>query len=250
MLAFPDAPALRILPANLQGRDFIVGDLHGMAGPLRRALAHVAFDTAADRLFSVGDLVDRGPESMACLRLLRQPWFHAVLGNHERMLLAHLGYRETPIMRFHAWRYSRPWVQNLTPAEHTELVADLGPRIAALPLALRVDAPERFYLLHAERHVQGQTLTDAALEAALAHPVHQVERPVREALTWSRQLSVRAMTGRPPCEGPTISRTYVGHTITSGPLEASGHTYLDRGAYQMRDPDEGCIELVEHATAG
>ena len=39
------------------------------------------------RNFVVGDLVDRSPESMACLSLLKESWFHAVLGNHEDLLL-------------------------------------------------------------------------------------------------------------------------------------------------------------------
>jgi hypothetical protein len=37
-------------PANLQGRDFIVGDLHGYPDVLRRLMDHVAFDYDTDRL--------------------------------------------------------------------------------------------------------------------------------------------------------------------------------------------------------
>ena len=74
--------------ANAQGRDFIVGDLHGCRSMLDALLEHVGFDTARDRLFSVGDLVDRGPDSMACLDLLLEPWFYPVLGNHDAMLMA------------------------------------------------------------------------------------------------------------------------------------------------------------------
>lgn len=37
-------------------------------------------------MFSVGDLVDRGPDSLACLQLIREPWFHCVLSNHEQMM--------------------------------------------------------------------------------------------------------------------------------------------------------------------
>src|SRR3546814_1363745 len=74
----------RHLPANTAGRDFIVGDLHGCLDLLQVELARIAFDPTRDRLFSVGDLTDRGPDSMGCLRLLREPWFYAVHGNHER----------------------------------------------------------------------------------------------------------------------------------------------------------------------
>lgn len=69
---------------NTTGRDWIVGDVHGHFSKLAHALEGVRFDPAAgDRLFSVGDLVDRGPESEYALGWLSKPWFHAVRGNHE-----------------------------------------------------------------------------------------------------------------------------------------------------------------------
>jgi hypothetical protein len=45
--------------ANGRGRDFIVGDLHGCRAMLDALLVHVGFDPDRDRLFSVGDLMDR-----------------------------------------------------------------------------------------------------------------------------------------------------------------------------------------------
>jgi serine/threonine protein phosphatase 1 len=74
------------LPANKLGKDYVIGDLHGCFTLLERLLAEVEFDKANDRLFSVGDLADRGPESLRCLELLAEPWFFAVQGNHEGML--------------------------------------------------------------------------------------------------------------------------------------------------------------------
>lgn len=72
---------------NQYGRDFVVGDLHGCIVEFEALLLRVGFDYHTDRVFSVGDLVDRGPNSMECLRLLNEPWFHAVMGNHEDMML-------------------------------------------------------------------------------------------------------------------------------------------------------------------
>jgi hypothetical protein len=54
---------------------------------LDRLLDHVRFDPACDRLFSVGDLIDRGPDSLRSLEFLEAPWFYAVKGNHEDLLL-------------------------------------------------------------------------------------------------------------------------------------------------------------------
>ena len=71
--------------ANHQGRDFFVGDVHGQLALLQAELEAVGFDRKRDRLFSVGDLIDRGSESLACLSLALEPWCHAVCGNHEML---------------------------------------------------------------------------------------------------------------------------------------------------------------------
>ena len=68
---------------NTAGRDFAVGDVHGCFTKLQEALDAIGFDPLRDRLFSVGDLVDRGPECEMALDWLAQPWFHPVRGNHD-----------------------------------------------------------------------------------------------------------------------------------------------------------------------
>lgn len=76
------------IPMNQVGQDFFVGDIHGEYDLLLATLAQCQFNFQCDRLFSVGDLVDRGENSIACLELLHKPWFYAVRGNHEEMLFA------------------------------------------------------------------------------------------------------------------------------------------------------------------
>lgn len=76
--------------ANMDGRDFIVGDLHGCFDELQMLLKHVKFDPNQDRLFSTGDLMDRGPKSFECVTLLSKDWFYPVLGNHEDLTLGKL----------------------------------------------------------------------------------------------------------------------------------------------------------------
>ena len=72
---------------NNQGRDFFVGDIHGKYALLMHALDKICFDDTVDRLFSVGDLIDRGEASFKCLLLAKQSWFIPVIGNHEQFLL-------------------------------------------------------------------------------------------------------------------------------------------------------------------
>lgn len=66
---------------------WVVGDLHGCCTRLMSELHRVDFDPAQDLLISVGDLIDRGTENVECLELLQMPWFRAVMGNHERLMI-------------------------------------------------------------------------------------------------------------------------------------------------------------------
>jgi len=69
---------------------YAVGDLQGCFAPLRKLLDRVQFDPARDQLWSVGDLVNRGPQSLECLRFFFALGAGArvVLGNHDLHLLA------------------------------------------------------------------------------------------------------------------------------------------------------------------
>lgn len=68
---------------NEIGTDYVVGDIHGCFTALKRHLNSIGFDFSKDRLFSVGDLVDRGPESELAIDWIGCEWFHPVLGNHD-----------------------------------------------------------------------------------------------------------------------------------------------------------------------
>lgn len=62
---------------------WFVGDVQGCAGELDQLLETIRFDPARDELWCVGDLINRGPESLRTLELWESVGGRAVIGNHE-----------------------------------------------------------------------------------------------------------------------------------------------------------------------
>jgi len=69
---------------------YAVGDIQGCHAELVQLLGVIRFDPTADKLWLVGDLVNRGPDSLEVLRLVKSMGASAitVLGNHDLHLLA------------------------------------------------------------------------------------------------------------------------------------------------------------------
>jgi serine/threonine protein phosphatase 1 len=239
---------------NTRGRDFIVGDLHGCRHLLEARLAEVGFNRELDRLFSVGDLVDRGPMSFETLCLIEEPWFEFVIGNHEAMLLTYLRMRESfyhDQMDF--IHNGGDWFTNLTGPQMLHFEKVLTPILMEAPLVLRVDDANCPYnILHAEGLGDYKSvLQDADLVNA------EVVADFETSLTWGRRLvrgvapafEVPAEQGQlviaEPAMEPNLSLTYVGHTILPNPVLHRSHLFLDCGGY-LAEAGKGYLMLVEH----
>ena len=117
------------------GRDFVAGDVHGEFIALEHLLERVEFAPERDRLFSVGDLIDRGPHSASALKWMESGRITlATRGNHEQWLLERLDAQASGEYDA-AWRRER-W-------SDAEIEAGRGLRWAsifrAMPLTATVD---------------------------------------------------------------------------------------------------------------
>ena len=198
-------------PANANGRDFVVGDLHCCVDALRYLLNLIAFDPLCDRLFSVGDLVDRGEHSEQALALIDKPWFFPVLGNHEDALCAVADGR----LRREWWfGIGGAWAVNV-PDERLQHYAEV---LRTLPLARVVGSGKgRFNVLHAEFFG-----TDADLDAG------DFSFETRERMLWGRDLAVGNYD---PARQRGLSLTYCGHTPMRDITQIGSQVFIDTGAF-------------------
>lgn len=256
---------VRRLPSNSRGRDFYIGDLHGCSDHLTRLLEHVAFDPSSDRVFSVGDLVDRGPDSLGATEFLEKPWFFAVLGNHEIWSLAVLH-----VAGFSEWeerlryRDHLDWHSKLTIEDRARIIE----RLRSLPLALEIEQPQGGFIgvIHAQLPIhRGWTalhsvdaedmLPNSPKVGALVwdvvrgreQAVLETALGLRSTLGYERGLARnRRSIQRSACRTPGVDLLISGHVITPNfePVAIANRLSIDTGVYRPM----GRLTLVEPST--
>lgn len=183
------------LPVNSRGRDFVVGDVHGHAALLDHLLVSVRFDTARDRLIALGDLIDRGPDSLELLtRVGELPWFYSLRGNHEAMLRD----SSRSVMSALLWyRNGGRWGQEIA----DDTLHALTRLVDGLPLAMTLPLADgrRIGLIHAEVPI-GMSWSDV-------EDLNQQHRPVQDPDPDDDSLAATVLWGRAritACEGVRV----------------------------------------------
>ncbi len=189
---------------------YIVGDLHGCRHLLDEQLQAHHFDGEKDLLVAVGDLIDRGPESLSCLALLQQDWFRSVRGNHEDMMLNALTRGEHDLWKLNGgeWFYRLKGAEMIS-AKHLLL------RCREMPLIIHIALEKRIVVVaHADY-------------PASHYAWGQVIDP--QGVMWSRHRINRLQQGT----GEIISGAddfYFGHTPLQQVIHAFNQYFIDTGA--------------------
>lgn len=190
---------------------WVVGDIHGCFSRLMAHLQRVGFEPNADLLISVGDVIDRGNEGLASLGLIAQPWFRAVCGNHEQMMLSALNKNAGKSL----WiANGGGWFFQLPPGEQRQVRA-LLPVVASLPLIIELMTGNRKYVI---------------CHADYPFPAYAFDKPVDPMqVLWRRTRIERAQRGR--VERISGADLFIfGHTPVTRRLKFANQLYIDTGA--------------------
>jgi len=203
---------------NKLGRDFVVGDLHGCFGQLLDELSKIEFNDRADRMFSVGDLIDRGKENIQCAELLHAPWFFSVKGNHEDMFVAAMNSNAGTHDMMMYFQNGGNWVYDEldnainAPADKAQWIAEFVRLFSQLPLSITVPTSNGLVgICHAQPPEDWE----------------QVQFETEAKLLWARQ--VVQMTA-PIFRVDNVWKTYHGHTPLDEKKVVGNAHFIDTGA--------------------
>lgn len=147
--------------------ELVIGDVHGCYNELMRLLEVVSFDERKDKLFFVGDYIDRGRNMKEALSFIKrghdEGWAIPVLGNHEDMWINAV--KDESALEEHAYLYPETMYQ-LTQS----LLFEYVEWFKTLPLSVQT---EKFIITH------------AGMESSKHLREHH-----REELLWTRDTSV------------------------------------------------------------
>ena len=255
--------------ANKIGRDFVVGDIHGVLPAFNKILEGLKFDTTKDRMFSVGDLVDRGPDSLGVLKLLDEKWFFAVQGNHEQMMFeafdnSYMAYSWSAnggewgiddLNSYNTWKYSG-FGTELSKSANT--LRRLSKKAAKRPFVITVNLNDgsNVHIIHAELWTDPPVITDKDILNRRVLKGHL--RPVGaeafsdgQSITWGRSrfgvfygvdlsntekcTRIAAQTKR-LFNYPDLGRVISGHTVVQKPLTIGNFTNIDTGSFMIKAP--------------
>lgn len=217
---------LGVVPAGT--RVYAVGDVHGRADLLAPLLEAIKADAKGFKghrvLVSIGDIVDRGPDSAGAVDLLQnmpEGWETIVLrGNHEQALMDFMA-RPQQTAAWLAWGGVQALQSYGVQPYGATGVRPVEALAAELAHALQERGHTQFYTATRLYHVEGTVL----FVHAGVRPGVKLERQMEEDLLMIREDFI----GRPH---HLPYRVVFGHTIVPQVQAEADRIAIDTGAYQ------------------
>lgn len=171
-------------------------------------LEKIGFNNQIDRLFTVGDLTDRGPESYRAAEFIEFDWFHTIQGNHESLLLNALGQENKDYFTYLLIQNGGQWISSCS----EEFLQEYKSKIENLPFIIQVG---NIGIIHASVPFnQGCSWKD----------IINYAETCSYDFVWTRENIFKGVSG--------IDHVYHGHTIVEYPKTISNITNLDTGAFK------------------
>ncbi|MEB3828854.1 metallophosphoesterase family protein [Phormidium sp. CCY1219] len=203
--------------SETKGRRIVIGDVHGHYDALMRLIEAIA-PGEGDRLYFLGDLIDRGPQSARVVKFVRESSYQCLLGNHEHLLLDVCRNGKINPGAMQGWRYSggQSTLASYPPLHSNPTQALLNDVEWMRTLPLYLD------------------LGDAWLVHAGVHPQLPLEEQGAEDFCWIREpfhsISQPYFPNKLIIVGHTITFTFQG--VKPGQLaKGCGWLGIDTGAY-------------------
>lgn len=198
---------------------YVVGDIHGRFDLVEKFVNNTTlFNKKTDLLVSLGDIIDRGNQSLNCLRLLNEKWFDMVIGNHELMAIDYVlqGNKESSIWT----NVGGAWYLMLNDEERSE-AKTLLKKVSRKPYVMEFSqGKERICLAHANypsNHYENGKRIDLYLTA---WDITRYKEAINKSLAY---------------DPVTIFGTDLfvfGHYQTSKPEKHKNCLWIDTGAYR------------------
>ncbi|NYU10583.1 serine/threonine-protein phosphatase [Enterobacteriaceae bacterium CCUG 67584] len=199
---------------NLDGHNWrhvwVVSDLHGCYQMLMADLRQRHFNPYEDLLICVGDLIDRGPDSVKCLQLLNEAWFYAVRGNHEQMALDALQNND-----FGLWMMNGGnWLAQLKGEQQAQALALLR-RSETLPWIIEIACANGVNVIAHANYPSSHYVRDK--------PVN------KQSVLWDRARLRELMSGK-EAGIAGADHFWFGHTPLKTRYDCQNLHYIDTGA--------------------
>ncbi len=250
---------------NKKGCDYVVGDIHNQFNKLSKQLKALDFDVSKDRLFAVGDLIDRGDNEgnngLDVLSYLSQDWFHSLRGNHEDLILSLLSLPEKSTQTLYdlALKNGAKWlfdadaplksdlyqygmnetndIQNELTFEQLmhehPLAASLYSAFIKLPLIIQIG--KNIAMVHAEVPLEIKSWSEVKDKVMSQDP------DMLDSLVWGRERVDKDIN----VDIAGISVIFCGHSIHQQAENYGNHRVIDTGAY-AREENLLHIEKIDY----
>lgn len=208
---------IKYIDGNNYRNIYAVGDLHGEYHKLMNQLSALSFDFEQDLLIGVGDLCDRGPNSLECSLLINEDWFETTLGNHEDFCIK--GIDDRVIQFYHEmsnnggdWFYKQS-------DDIKQLLVNL---YKTLPIMIELDYKGKKYgFVHANlpyddwEHVKECVIKGDVID----------DRHIIDHLIWSRDIA-----NKDHVDIAFIDKVFIGHTPVGKPKKIGNVLMIDSGS--------------------